>query len=64
MHNVNQQEDVDLVVLNCLTLHEEAHNDKIYYEQESITSGDPPIDTCVIISQGVEVALDNQCIEG
>lgn len=63
MHDIDDEKNHDLPILDVLTLQEETHDNEVTHEEKAVSGGDPPVDTGVLIGQGVEVTLDDQSIQ-
>jgi len=64
MEDVYDDQNINGVVLDCVSGHEGAHYSQVDDEEDGVSDGDPPVDTRVLSCQGVEIPLDNEGGEG
>ena len=63
VEEVDNDEAINGIVLDNVTYKEITHDTQVEDEQNRIPYRDPPIDSSVLISQCVEITLDNECVE-
>jgi len=63
MENVDAKKDIDLPLLNLISAEEETHYSQVDHEQKGISSGNPPVNSCVVVTLKVETSLDDQSVE-
>jgi hypothetical protein len=64
VQEVNGEQHVDGVVIDLVANHEVTHQRQVDHEEQRISSGDPPVDTSVLLSQRVKHSLDEQSVKG
>ena len=64
MDEIQDIQDHDGIGLDLVALHEDAHDDQVEHKQNGISSGDPPINSCLFWSEEIKGPLDDKCVEG
>ena len=63
MQNVDSHQGINGVVFDNITDQEVTHSAEINQEENRVSHGNPPIDSSLLVSQRIEIALYNQSIK-
>ena len=63
MDDIYSHERIDGIIFDNITNQEITHSTEINQEENRVSHRDPPIDSCLLVGQSIEIALDDQGVK-